>query len=82
MADGPKNKTDRTSFSIVCHMYDSKESNTPFNFKDDNRVFIHTYLLPSSSNAIAMRSLILRNITIMKRMTSITESEITTKQIC
>lgn len=44
--------------------------------------FIHTYLLPSFSNAIAMRNLILRNISIITMMASIIESEITAKQIC
>lgn len=41
----------------------------------------YPYLLPSFSNAIAMRSLVLRKISIITMMASITESEITAKQV-
>lgn len=40
---------------------------------------ITTYLLPSFSNAIAIRSLVLRNISITRMMASTTQSEITVK---
>lgn len=40
---------------------------------------IHTHLLPSFSNAIAMRSLDLRNISIITMTASVTESKITAK---
>lgn len=42
-------------------------------------LLINTYLLPSFSNAIAMRSLVRRNISIIRIMASTTESEITAK---
>lgn len=68
VADGPKNRNGQMYF----------RSNIPV-----IPLFIpliNTYLLPSFSNAIAIRSLVLRNISIIRMMASTTQSEITAKQ--
>lgn len=68
VADGPENRKDRIYFRSNTQMIPLFDPST------------NTCLLPSFSSAMAMRSLVLRNISIIRTTASTTERVITVKQ--